>query len=284
MNHPRHRSRAGVKPAAAFTLVELLVVIGIIATLVGILLPALAAARGRGELAVCHSNVRQLVTASATYAVDHLGYWPVGARDMQTANLHRWFGTRATAAEAFGQAGGSLSAYLGGGGDGGDGGVRACPGFVPAEGVGFERAAGGYGYNLHHLGSSAQTPAAQGSSSGPAAFAERYGNRPARMVDLTTPTETIAFADAAMPLFNGLAEYSFLEPPTVQAGGVTLETSPSVHFRHARYASVAWADGHVTAEPFGWTRPTNVYGQRNEPAGVGYPGDEAAGNRLFDRE
>jgi len=76
MNRPHPQRVLSRVRTAAFTLVELLVVIGIIALLIAILLPALASARRSAARVACASNLRQIGIATVAYSVDNKGYVP----------------------------------------------------------------------------------------------------------------------------------------------------------------------------------------------------------------
>lgn len=77
----------------AFTLVELLVVIGIIAILVSILIPALGKARRQAQVTACSSNLRQLGLAFRFYASTYNDNCPIGigqAHEKQFSYIVSW--------------------------------------------------------------------------------------------------------------------------------------------------------------------------------------------------
>src|SRR5262249_32292320 len=92
---PQPGSRAlssTMRKAKAFTLVELLVVIGIIAVLVAVLLPALNKARESAQRTQCLSNVRQLGILFRLYANANKDAAPIGyvGGEKQFAYVMNW--------------------------------------------------------------------------------------------------------------------------------------------------------------------------------------------------
>jgi prepilin-type N-terminal cleavage/methylation domain-containing protein len=83
---PRARRRG-------FSLVELLVVIGIIALLIAILMPALSAAKRSADRTACLANLKQIGAGFAMYLQENKGRWPRPS--------------------SYGRADGSLAAYFG---------------------------------------------------------------------------------------------------------------------------------------------------------------------------
>ena len=267
----------------AFTLLELLVVIAIIGVLIGLLLPALGASRASAEAAVCASNIRQLALANTAYAHDHSRQFVLAAEDVFVGfgGTKRWHGVRNSpgvspnpADNTFDPARGPLVSYLGS-----DGMVKRCPSFVhyatAGSGNAFEAGAGGYGYNQQYVGGRN----------------DLYGVSPqapihsAGIDDAVNAGQTVMFTDAAF--IQGpaggkyLVEYSFAEPPFTQMAPGPPSTNrpiPSIHFRHARQASVAWLDGHVKPERWAFTHPSNP--SLYDSFDLGWFGPES--NELFD--
>ncbi len=249
----------------AFTLLELLVTAGSITLLLGLLLPGLGRAREEARSAVCRSNIRQLVLANAMYANDNGGAYVPGAAEIVKKNLQRWHGIRKKKSEAFDSSRGPLAPFLGM-----DGAIRACPAFAP-EKPGFESGNGGYGYNNAYVG--VQTAVM---SKGATVVTTDLGGVP--MHQIKRPADTLMFADCAF-LNDSLIEYSFAEPRFHPQYGTRAD--PSIHFRHAGQANVAWCDGHVSPERRTFTSWSGLYEGDPQRQNLGWfgPSDD---NTFFD--
>jgi prepilin-type processing-associated H-X9-DG protein len=262
----------------AFTLMELLVVIGMITVLGGLLMPALGAARTRARSTWCGSNLRQLVLANSGYATENSGFYVPAAADLwDNAGRHRWHGVRERLDEPFDPGRSPLLGYLA------EGKVRQCPQktrFVQGQAwkENFEQGCGGYGYNMAYIGSHLWDKGAGGGD-----LKSAYAST-TQMTLIAKPCQTLMFADCAMSTAGtALIEYSFAEPPFAVMAGRVLEgvlMSPSIHFRHGRAANVGWTDGHVDRQTMARPEGKNAYGVTSSAMSLGWP--DPVDNSLFD--
>lgn len=265
-----------MRRAQAFTLVEALVSIAIIALLLGLLAPTLGASRDAARAMVCAAAARELQGANLAFGADHDDGFAPGARRVESENLERWHGRRETTGEPFRPERGPLTTYLGGGST--SDALRACAEFAPGSDfvptIGFEKGGGGYGYNNAFVGVRRR----EGRHGAWTLVTNEEG---AALSRFARPQATVAFTDSAFAADAGIVEYSFAEPPEwPEHPGA--RPDPSVHFRHRGRASVAWLDGHVTSEERVFSAWSELFLTNPESSGLGWFGGPDSGNALFD--
>lgn len=233
--HARRRSSR-----SAFTLLELLVVIGIITILLAITIPVLAGARREGMTVSCGTRLRELGNALQMYANDYDGrlmpaaYWSFST--IGTGPVAYWWGTNE--APVVDHEKGFVWPYLQSHLDGN--GVFECPeqpwGSYTPQGA-AQSVTSTYGYNGYYL-SPEYTPG----------WGFQIANRPWQSVStVRDPARVFAFGDAAIDL--GAAKptnNALLDPPRLFSGSYwSANPNPTTSFRHMNRAQFVHVEGHV---------------------------------------
>ena len=225
-----------------FTLIELLIVIGTIALLMAIMLPALNRARAQTRTIVCLSNLRQLGLAFACYANDYDDY----AMPTVGQSGTYWWGRKLS--NGIDHTKGFVWPYLKSELERES--VYECPaqryGSYTLQGKPVGVADGPqwitstYGYNGYYL-------------SPPQSGWPQIGYRPwQKITTVIKPAEVIAFADTLLdwdvtgenPLLTNIA---LLDPPYILNNSATSwekNLHPTTCFRHNDRANVVFVDGH----------------------------------------
>ncbi|HEX8325475.1 MAG TPA: prepilin-type N-terminal cleavage/methylation domain-containing protein [Tepidisphaeraceae bacterium] len=237
-----------------FTLVELLVVVGIIALLIAVLLPALGVARQEARRVQCLSNLRQLATFATLYVNDNRGQYPIAYYNSGNATLFTeacWDyatlyrpGQPAQLVPGLLYSGRSVTS------------VQQCPSYTgPSNTVADPYT--GYNYNTSFIGHGQNEPVVA----------------PVKAVSVRRPSETALFGDGQWAGgANKFMRSTYASPVTVMTYAGTQG------FRHRGATNVAYCDGH--AESTREKMTINIDGQEMCAPGTGF----LAGERVYGNE
>ena len=228
-------------PRSAFTLVELLVVIGIIAILMGLLLPALNRARDQAKRITCLSNLRQMVIAAEAYLTENNSTYPIAQYMAADGTYACWDlttlpgGTEVVPGLLWGRYGAIK--------------IQQCPSFDGGANWLVDPYTG-YNYNTSYLGHG-QGEAIQA---------------PAKASAVKNPSQTAIFGDGQYA--DGANK--FMRAPWPNPGDATFSGrwSGTQGYRHLGQTNVAFCDGH--AQSIGDRFTDNADGAVNVGANTGF--------------
>ena len=271
----------------AFTLMELLVVIGIISMLMGILLPSLGKARQQGQRICCLNNLRQMAIAAQTYTQTNNSYYPIAQYRQKTDSSkfeYCWDFTTVTDL-ATGQKkivpgllwqGRTIEK------------IQQCPSFSGGSNTAGDPYSG-YNYNTSYIGHgggervSASYTGHIKTIDGTPAWYEIV--MPVKIYAVRRPAECVLFGDGE---YSGGAN-KFMRAPWAWDGDTdnSLKSAGTQGFRHDGKTNIAWCDGHVDSQELLYTETVaeakSEIDQYNDKAGVKI-GFLSADNSTYDLE
>jgi prepilin-type N-terminal cleavage/methylation domain-containing protein/prepilin-type processing-associated H-X9-DG protein len=215
-------------PRQAFTLVELLVVISIIAILLALLIPAATSANAQSRTVQCLSNLRQLYLAAEQYCESSKGYYPIAyyAESRPPLSISYNWDFTTTTNTATGQISsspgllwvGSVSAP-----------IQQCPAYDGKSNTAADPYTG-YNYNASYIG---------GGKFASAVFP------PIKAVKILRPSRCAIFGDGQ---FYGGADKFMRSPfpgPADSYFNFASASSGTQGYRHRGKTNVVFADGHA---------------------------------------
>jgi prepilin-type N-terminal cleavage/methylation domain-containing protein/prepilin-type processing-associated H-X9-DG protein len=243
----------------AFTLVELLAVIGILSVLVSLLVPSLSAAKSITRSTDCMCNIRSLAQAAQMYACEWDSYppaWVVG-NPVSIAWCGGYYKQGGVAYMDVTMS--PLWPYLQ------QKQMLWCKEFTPPQ-VKYTGSGqiSGYGINCQYVAGDPVVNPNDGQA-GMSSWA-----RPALASQIAQPAGTILFADCARVKQNAINEEVFIYP--LFKYNSTAKNYATIHFRHRGKASAAFCDGHADS----------ISPLKLDPAGDGTCGWMA--NEAMDRD
>lgn len=215
-----------------FTLVELLVVIGIIAVLLAMLLPALGSAREQAKSVKCLSNLRQLSLLASMYCNNNGGTYPIAYYTDSAGAFHCWDFTAAPAPAApSGGVGAPPSVSMQPGvlwTDAAGIEIQQCPSYEGSSG-GTPDPYTGYNYNTSGIGHGDQETI----------------EAPVKAQQVRRPAEIALFGDGQY--YAGPDKFMRSPFPTAADAHFPYRAAGTQGYRHLHHTNVVYCDGHAAA-------------------------------------